>query len=510
MSWTDGYVADTAYTNHFYAELAPTHLDFVALNAGFAPPDHDDGRFRYCELGCGNGASTNLLAVSNPDAAFVGIDFMPVHVASARQAAREAGIRNAHFLEMSFAQASHESFEPFDYIVAHGVFSWITRENRGELVEFIRRFLRPGGVAYVSYNTYPGWSAIAPVQRVVSEYAETIRGASTQRVTAGFAFAARLLKEEAAALAHSPAAKGQIEKASTMPANYLAQEYLNACWYPMYVTDAMRELSVAKLEYLASATPAENDLRFLVSDVLANTIREQPTEELRQLIKDIATNARFRRDVYGRGARRLSPNARAQRIAGRHVALTRNPEAITFHAEHLGRKIAFDSPYARAAVAALAERPLSLGELAALLQKAGAGDGLKAACDVSQVLMIANAAIAVHPTGIKVTQTNRALAAHVLEEGASDALATSFGTAVRVNSTELAFISVGASSDSAAVLAEKVQRLAQEKRLAFAKKGVPLSEASEVRAFLEEEAASYIRNRRQALLNLGVQALGGL
>ena len=77
MSWTDGYVADTAYTNHFYAELAPTHLDFVALNAGFAPPDHDDGRFRYCELGCGNGASTNLLAVSNPDATFVGIDFMP-------------------------------------------------------------------------------------------------------------------------------------------------------------------------------------------------------------------------------------------------------------------------------------------------------------------------------------------------------------------------------------------------------------------------------------------------
>ena len=146
MSWSDGYNADTEYTSHFFAELAPPLLDLAALTAGVMPPEREGGRFRYCELGCGNGMSTAILAASHPNAEFVGIDFMPVHVANARRAAKRGGLKNARFLELSFADACREDLGSFDYIVAHGVLSWVSPQGRAEMVEFFRRFLAPGGL----------------------------------------------------------------------------------------------------------------------------------------------------------------------------------------------------------------------------------------------------------------------------------------------------------------------------------------------------------------------------
>lgn len=508
MSWSDGYVADTAYTHHYYAELAPPHLDLMALTAGVQPPEGAGGSFRYCELGCGNGMSTNLLAAANPAATFVGIDFMPVHVATANQVARRAGISNVQFLEMSFAEACKQSFEPFDYIVAHGVYSWITPANRAEMVEFFRRFLAPGGLVYLSYNTYPGWLTIAPVQKVVSEYADSLRGASTQRVKAGFEFATKLLQQGAAALAQSPAAKAQIERASSMPRNYLAQEYLNAAWYPMYVTEVMRELQPAKLEYVASATAAENDLRFLVSDELAATIREQPTEELRQLIKDISINARFRRDIYARGARRLTGLDQRQMLGACHVALVKAPEAIAYSADYLGRKISFDTPLAREVVKALGERPHSFAELAERVRFTGHSDPMRATVEVCLVLMVSGALVAVAPTGAEVDAVNASLARHAMEDTATNAVATRWGTGAQVTSLELAMLAVGAPGDDKVALAEKLVQMAQAKGRAFAKGGVSLTDPGETKAFLQGEAEAFLAARLRVLERLGIRMLG--
>ena len=137
MSWSDGYNADTEYTSHFFAELAPPLLDLAALTAGVMPPEREGGRFRYCELGCGNGMSTAILAASHPNAEFVGIDFMPVHVANARRAAKRGGLKNARFLELSFADACREDLGSFDYIVAHGLLSWVPPQGRAELLHDI-------------------------------------------------------------------------------------------------------------------------------------------------------------------------------------------------------------------------------------------------------------------------------------------------------------------------------------------------------------------------------------
>lgn len=511
MDWTEGYVADTAYTNHYYPELAPPHLDLVALTAGVLPPDRSNGKFRYCELGCGNGLSTTLLAAANPKATFIGIDFMPIHVATARDLARQGGVTNVQFLEMSFADSVEKDFEPFDYVVAHGVYSWIAPANRMELVDFLRKFLAPGGLVYLSYNCLPGWLPISPIQKLVSEYASTVRGASTQRVRAGFDFATTLLAKGAHALGSQPQAKSQIEAAAKLPANYLAQEYLNEHWHPQYVTEVMRELAPAKLEFVASAAPIDNDLRILLSEDLAATVREQPTEDLRQLVKDIAVNTRFRRDLYARGARRLSGLDQRLQIANRHIALTRSAANVKYQAEYGGRQVSFDTPSARKTVDLLAAQgPSSLATIAAALEASGVKDPVKQATEIAMILIISNSAIAVSPNRADVSQVNHALCSHALEDGGGNALVSGWGTAVSMEPLEQAFLGAFASAGRhPEQVPERVHALAQRKGRAFSRQGKVLTEPGEVLTFLKEKLDVFVRERQTALAALGVQAKPG-
>ena len=508
MDWTDGYAADTEYTSHYFSELAPPHLDLIALMAGVLPPEREGGRFRYCELGCGNGMSTSLLAACHPNAKFLGIDFMPVHVANARRAAKAGGLTNVEFLEMSFADACRQDFQPFDYIVAHGVYSWITAQNRAEMVEFFRRFLAPGGLVYLSYNTYPGWLPIAPLQKLVSEHAKTLTGPSTKRVLAAFEFAGNLLGKGALALAGSPATKAQLEKAPSMAPNYLAQEYLNEAWYPLYVTDVMREVSAAKLEYVTSATMAENDMRYLVSDELAAIIRGQPSEELRQLVKDICINARFRRDIYTRGGRRLSGQDQRQMLGERIVGLARAAEVIEYSVEYSGRKIAFDTPIGRAMVQALRAGPLSIGEIAQAAKAQGATDGLRSALEMTVALCVGNQALPLDPPGPVPEAMNLSLVARAMEDTACNALATGRGAALPVAPLEMALLSNPESLTSVEAGVRGLKEIAQRKGRMFNRKGVPLKDPAEIDAFLAEEVKGVLTNRGPTLRQFGLLSTG--
>jgi len=146
--WGEGYVVDVDYTHGYFRELSPGLLRFVALLGGVGAPQASS--FTYYELGCGNGYSTALHAAVNPKGSFRGVDFNPAHIHNARALAREASIGNVRFQEKSFAELLQEDSEEADFITLHGVWSWISDEHRGQLLEFIRRKLKPGGQLYLS------------------------------------------------------------------------------------------------------------------------------------------------------------------------------------------------------------------------------------------------------------------------------------------------------------------------------------------------------------------------
>src|SRR5215218_6536208 len=123
----------------------------AALRGLVAPPV---ATARVLDLGCGAAANLLSIAATLPGAECVGLDLAARPVATGRALAEEAGLRNVRLDVASVADLPAD-LGPFDFVIAHGLYSWIPAAVADALLEACGRHLAPGGVAYISYNTYP-------------------------------------------------------------------------------------------------------------------------------------------------------------------------------------------------------------------------------------------------------------------------------------------------------------------------------------------------------------------
>src|SRR5215468_603666 len=129
--WGAGYVTDTAYVHDFCRVQTPAILSLAALSRNVAAAGGRGEALHYCDLGCGQGFTANLVAAANPRASVFAADFNPTHIAGARALAHAAGTKNIEFREADFAELLNDASVPeFDIICLHGVYSWISVENR--------------------------------------------------------------------------------------------------------------------------------------------------------------------------------------------------------------------------------------------------------------------------------------------------------------------------------------------------------------------------------------------
>ena len=136
-----------------YADTHPDHLAAAAVLHGMTPAPPD--RCRVLEVGCGDGGNLVPMAYALPGSAFTGIDLAADAIETARGLARRAEVANVTFEALDLTQFPADAGE-FDYIIAHGVYSWIPEGVRDALMALIGRHLAAQGVAFVSYNAYPG------------------------------------------------------------------------------------------------------------------------------------------------------------------------------------------------------------------------------------------------------------------------------------------------------------------------------------------------------------------
>jgi SAM-dependent methyltransferase len=330
--WTAGYVLDIPYTSGFYRELAPSHLAFALLGQGIRPPDLGPGA-SYCELACGQGFGTALLAAANPEIRFWGFDFNPAQIAGARRLVAEAGLQNCRFEDFSFAQAAGlptDALPAFDVIALHGIYSWISPENRAAIVRFIEMRLKPGGVVYVSYNCMPGWAAVAPLQRLMRAHADRHPDRSDLQAEAALKFAERLKEGGAVYYSANPGVAPRMEKLPGMNRNYLAHEYLNGHWHPLYHLDVVHEMEPARVSYACSATIAENIDAISVPEPLRSLVAETRDRGWQETIRDYASNKQFRRDLFVRGPQSVAGVELGRLIGAYRFALVVPRQGIDF------------------------------------------------------------------------------------------------------------------------------------------------------------------------------------
>ncbi len=301
--WTAGYTADLDYTHDFQRELTPSFLGFCATSRATQHPFDREG-LEFCELGCGYGMSANILAAANPHINFHAMDFNPAHIAAADQMAQSAGLENLTFYEQSFEEFHHEPSLPaqFDVIALHGVYTWVSQENRDVIVDFIAKRLKPGGLVYVSYNSLPGWAAAVPLSKLFYDRIENGFGPVTERIEAALQFCKNVHAADAKYFTDNPLLTKHLNKMATMSNNYLAHEYYTQSWRPIHFAELAEALSGAKLGFLGSTQPLDHlDDINMTSEQLALVNRESDLVS-RETLRDLMLNQQFRTDIFARGA----------------------------------------------------------------------------------------------------------------------------------------------------------------------------------------------------------------
>lgn len=373
--WTEGYVGGIDYIRAVYRDWSPALLCFALTLRGWRPPEAlRRGSFTMAEPGCGHGLTSALLAGAHPAARFEAMDFNPSHIAGVRRLAADAGLTNAEFLEESFAEYARRDAPMLDVIALHGVWSWVSGENRAILLDTLRRRLAPGGVVFVSYNALPGTLAHMPLRRLLVERCAEGDGPLPDRIARAVEFAARMAAQGGGWFANTEGVVERIEQLRHKSPNYIAHEYLNGDWTAFYHADVARELAGAKLEFAGAAVPMEqlHDLTLSpAQQALADEARDPAQAET---LRDVMTNRSFRRDLFVKGGERLGQAERRALLGetrfARLVAADDLPEVASTPVGRLPFPRALYQPLGEA----LAEGPQSLDALLARPALAAQGE----------------------------------------------------------------------------------------------------------------------------------------
>ena len=310
---------EVPYTSAAFTVSAPEHLRAVAhlFSLDTAAPE----RARVLELGCAAGGNLIPFAVRHPGAEVVGIDLSPVQIDIGRGLVEAMGLKNVRLIQGSIADLDEE-LGKFDYIVCHGVYSWVPDDVRAAILRVCKERLTPDGVAYVSYNTYPGWKA----KEIVRD-AMLLRAGDRATAQERLAYARGIIE-----FLHEQATQGTV-LSTVMNEHfdmirggedyYLSHEYLELCNSPCYFKDFVSDARAQGLEYLGDAIVAtmfaSNYGTAAAPALLAECGGDQVV--LEQLL-DFLQNRTFRQSLLvhaDRGAK-IRYQLSAERIASLHVA----------------------------------------------------------------------------------------------------------------------------------------------------------------------------------------------
>jgi methyltransferase-like protein/SAM-dependent methyltransferase len=269
----------TSYDTVPYGSLAfpQTHPDRLATIArifGLSSPDV--ARCRVLELGCATGANLIPMAFNLPRAEFVGIDLSQTQIERGRETLSAMGIRNATLRHASILEVDQEWGE-FDYIICHGVFSWVEPHVQDKILRIANENLAADGVAYISYNTYPGWHMREMVRHMMLYHAGRFDEPKEQIEQA------RALLDFVASASDEMGPYGQllrreIERLSDASDWYLYHEHLEHTNAPLYFHQFIERAEQAGLQYLGEAD---------VSDMLTSVFPAPIAETLDRISPDI-------------------------------------------------------------------------------------------------------------------------------------------------------------------------------------------------------------------------------
>lgn len=294
-----GPYEEFAYPGYAYPFTHPARVEVLGRLFGLTPAPAASSR--VLELGCGDGANALAMAHTLPAARVIALDASPSSVARGRALRETAGIQNAELLTTDLGDLENiEALGPFDYIVAHGVYSWIPPGLRGALLECCRRYLSPHGIAYVSYNAYPG-SYLRDMARDILTFHVRDVDEPGERI----AKARELMTAIVTARDPSPFGRVLSEQLERMLGHsdaLLYHDELAPVSTPFYFYEFIEHAAAHELQFLSEASLGDSQIRD-VPESVGKLIAELPRDVvMREQYLDFLRNRMFRRTLLVRAS----------------------------------------------------------------------------------------------------------------------------------------------------------------------------------------------------------------
>jgi 2-polyprenyl-3-methyl-5-hydroxy-6-metoxy-1,4-benzoquinol methylase len=237
------------YPSYTRQQSHPDRLATIGKLLGMSPAPVQ--RSRVLELGCGNGSNLAPIAFAMPESQFVGVDLATTPIQTATRMVREIGLTNIAFHQKSIADITKE-FGEFDYIICHGVFSWVPDEVRAAILRVCRENLAPNGIAFVSYNAYPGNRIREMIREMMLYHIKNFEDPKMQ-IEQAQALAAFVAAAQDESDLYRKVLKDEMEMFLRFDGNYAFHDSLAEYNTPFYFSKFMEAAEAEKLQYLGEA-----------------------------------------------------------------------------------------------------------------------------------------------------------------------------------------------------------------------------------------------------------------
>ena len=239
---------DVPYSNDPYRSSHPDHLATVAILSGLTPAAVPG--CRVLELGCARGGNLIPMATGMPGASFVGIDSSPRQVREACELIESLGLRNIR-VELRDILALDPTIGTFDYIICHGMFSWVERDVQEKILEISAANLAPNGIVYISYNTYPGWHFRGLVREMMCYHARRFEQPADRAREARGLLQFMTRSTVGIEPVYSNILKQELDYLTERSDSYLLHDHLEMVNDPIYFHDFVERARSRGLQYVS-------------------------------------------------------------------------------------------------------------------------------------------------------------------------------------------------------------------------------------------------------------------
>lgn len=295
----------SSYPQYVHEGTHPSEIAAVASLYGFRPVKPANARI--LEIGCGTGHNLVAIASDLPGADLLGLDLAPNQIETADAAAQKAGLKNTHFVCADLLDYDLAD-QQFDFIILHGVFSWVPNEVKQRILEVCNKHLAKDGLAYISYNVLPGWSYKRDLCQLLRESAAGATGPAEALagVDKTLNFLYRVIKQAAQPLPlHIQTMAHEIDIIARKDPGAVLHDELEQVNDPFYFSGFLKWCADAGLTYVSDAN-LKDGWSSVWPTALLKVLGDHPVSRIQaEQFYDFFVYRRFRRSLLCRGDHKL-------------------------------------------------------------------------------------------------------------------------------------------------------------------------------------------------------------